>query len=103
MGFVEQFVALLHTKHSSNHKHILSALLALSDGHSAATAECRRSEFLLKDLLEGNLARLQSRLEGSRDSVEDEQLEDDVEVGFPLYARSPPPIINSYSSLVISG
>ena len=51
MGFVEQFVALLQREHDSTHEHLLSALLALIDGHPKATTECRRPEFLLKELL----------------------------------------------------
>ena len=55
MGFVEQFVALLQRDHDSTHEHLLSALLALVEGHQRALNECRRPEFLLKSLLENRL------------------------------------------------
>lgn len=55
MGFVEQFVALMQREHDSTHEHLLSALLALTDGHTAAIRECRRPEFLLRELLENRI------------------------------------------------
>lgn len=55
MGFVEQFVALLQREHDSTHEHLLSALLALTEGHQAAIVECKRSEFQLKELLNKRL------------------------------------------------
>lgn len=55
MGFVEQFVALLQRDRDSTHEHLLAALYALTDGHPAAIAECRRPEFLLKELLENRI------------------------------------------------
>ena len=55
MGFVEQFVALLQRERDSTHEHLLAALFALTNGHSAAIAECRRPEFLLRELLENRI------------------------------------------------
>lgn len=55
MGFVEQLVALLQREHDSTHEHLLSALLALTDGHPTAIQECRRPEFLLRELLENRV------------------------------------------------
>jgi len=51
MGFVEQLVALLQREHDTTHEHLLSALLALTEGHKTAITECKRPEFLLKELL----------------------------------------------------
>lgn len=55
MGFVEQFVALLQRDHDSTHEHLLAALLAICEGHPTALAECRRPEFLLRQLLENRM------------------------------------------------
>lgn len=55
MGFVEQFVALLQRERDSTHEHLLAALFSLTDGHAAAIAECRRSEFHLRELLENRI------------------------------------------------
>lgn len=55
MGFVEQLVALLQREHDNTHEHLLSALLALTDDHLPAIRECRRPEFLLRELLENRL------------------------------------------------
>ena len=63
MGFVEQFVALLQREHDSTHEHLLSALLALTDGHQTAMAECKRPEFLLKELLSNRLVLVAGREE----------------------------------------
>jgi len=61
MGFVEQLVALLQGEHDSTHEHILSALLALVEDHQRALSECRRPEFLLKELLENRSEYVQGR------------------------------------------
>jgi hsp70-interacting protein len=61
MGFVEQLVALLQGEHDSTHEHILSALLALVEEHQRALSECRRPEFLLKELLESRSEYVQGR------------------------------------------
>nr|CAG4650517.1 EOG090X0EEI [Sida crystallina] len=61
MGFVEQLVALLQREHDATHEHLLSALLALVEGHQRALGECRRPIFLLKELLENRLEHVQGQ------------------------------------------
>lgn len=55
MGFVEQFAALLQRDQDSTYEHLLDALFAMTYYHPAAIAECRRPEFLLKELLENRI------------------------------------------------
>lgn len=61
MGFVEQFVALLQRDHDSTHEHLLAALLALTQGHPPSIEECRRSEFLLRELLDNRIELIKDR------------------------------------------
>ena len=55
MGFVEQFVALLQRDHDATHEHLLAGLLAICEDHPPAVSECRRPEFLLRELLENRI------------------------------------------------
>ena len=61
MGFIEQLVALLQREQDGTHEHLLSALLALVEDYQRAILECRRPEFLLKELLENRLENIKDR------------------------------------------
>nr|CAG4641237.1 EOG090X0EEI [Eulimnadia texana] len=63
MGFVEQLAALLQKERDSTHEHLLSALLALVQGHERSKVEARRPEFMLKQLLEDRVETLKGHEE----------------------------------------
>lgn len=55
MGFIEQLVALLQREHDPTHEHLLAAILALTRDHQPSVEECRRPEFLFRELLENRI------------------------------------------------
>nr|CAG4646604.1 EOG090X0EEI [Macrothrix elegans] len=83
MGFVEQFVALLQREHDPTHEHLLAAILAIAEGYQPAIDECRRPEFLLRELLENRIELLQNREECQSITTQDEGSQDgqDLRVG----------------------